>query len=180
MKQSYKNQRHGDIFRDIELQKQYKPIVKPLQELVEVSKHKQPLKPIEPPPKSLEKPLKPTELPQNVKVVLQKQKYWRTKDQRNEMGPIAIKYLNKYCNNKNFKKYERDETYSVTDKFIQQVNVPLEGHLYTGDCHISSNGDNISIDDGKKWYEGTEGLWELLTNHASKIIMLKTKIITVK
>ncbi len=58
LKQSYKNRRHGDIIRDIELQKQYKPILKPVRELVERSKlnrklivPKQLLKPIEPPSK---------------------------------------------------------------------------------------------------------------------------------
>ncbi len=28
---------------------------------------------------------------------------------------------------------------------------------------LSIDGDNMSIDGGKKWYKGTEGLWELLT-----------------
>ncbi len=38
LKQAYKNHQRGDILRDIELKKQYKPIIKPLQELVEVNR----------------------------------------------------------------------------------------------------------------------------------------------
>ncbi len=53
------------------------------------------------------------------------------------MGHISIKYLDICYNNKNVKKYERNETFVIT------------GHLYIGDRHISIHGDNISIDDGK-------------------------------
>ncbi len=60
----------GDILRDIELQKQYKPIVKLLQELAEVNrKIKQPLKPIDPPPKPPLELLDDIELPEE-------SKYW--------------------------------------------------------------------------------------------------------
>ncbi len=82
LKQAYKNHQHGDILSHIELQKPYKPIIKPLQELVEVNrKIKQSLKLIKPPPKPLLELLEPDE-----------SKYWWTKSQRSEMGPIANKY----------------------------------------------------------------------------------------
>ncbi len=161
LKQTYKNQHHGDILRDIELQKQYKPIIKPLQELVVANrkKIKQPLKPIEPSPKPPLELLDDIELPEETK-------YWWSKNQRSEMGPTANKYLDLCYNDKNFKKYERDETFGITDKLIQKEDGSSEGHLYIGNCHISINGDNVSIDGGKKWYKGTEGLWELLTRRA--------------
>ncbi len=72
------------------------------------------------------------------------------------MGPIAIKYLDMCYNDKNFRRYERDETFGITDKFTRKENGSSEGHLYIGNRHIS-------IDGGKKQYKGTEGIWELLT-----------------
>ncbi len=53
-------------------------------------------------------------------------------------------------NDKNFKKNERDETFGITDGLIQMEDGSSEGHLYIGNCHISIDGNNISIDNGKK------------------------------
>ncbi len=84
LKQAYKNLQHGDRLRDVKLQKQYKPIIKPLQELVEVNrKIKRPLKPIEPPPKQPLELLSDIELPEEPK-------YCRNKSQ---WGPIANEYI---------------------------------------------------------------------------------------
>ncbi len=84
LKEAYKNHQCGDIFRDIELQRQYKPILKPLQELVEVNrKIKQPLKPIEPPPKP------PLELLEDIEPP-EESMYWWTKSQRIEISLINI------------------------------------------------------------------------------------------
>ncbi len=46
----------------------------------------------------------------------------------------------------------------VSEKYIQKEDGSSEGHLYIGNCHIWFDGDNISINSGKNWYKGTEGL----------------------
>ncbi len=57
----------------------------------------------------------------------------------------------------------RDETFGIIERLLENEDGSSEGHFYIGNCRIIINGDNVSIDGRKKWYNGTEVLWELLT-----------------
>ncbi len=80
------------------------------------------MKPIEPPQKPPLELFVDIELPEE-------SKYWWTKSQRSEMGPIANKYLDMCYNDKNFKKNENDETFGITDRLIQKEDGSSKGHL---------------------------------------------------
>ncbi len=55
-------------------------------------------------------------------------------------------------------------------RFICQSITPvfdkdsLDVEIYIGNHLALVGDDNISLNNGKTWFEGTEGLWELLTN----------------
>ena len=65
-----------------------------------------------------------------------------------ELGTIAAKYLQEYASGKK----KVDTTFGIYSK---------DGQFYIGDSPISIDYDNVTV--GDKTYEGTPGLWELLT-----------------
>ncbi len=147
LKQEYEKQKYGEIFREIEREEQYKPIVKPLQDLVaKTMSYQEPMKaikePLEPPPKAPEELLKAIEEP-----------LWN-KDEMKEMGDTAVKYLGDFFN----KKIKVDETFGIRGEMIAK-----EGHLLIGNRHLNISNNDISVDGGKTFFKGPKGLWELIT-----------------
>ena len=70
-----------------------------------------------------------------------------TDDDDTEMiGPIASKYLRKFATK------DADKVYGIYDD---------KGKMYIGDTRIGMIDDNIIV--GEKEYQGTRGLWELIT-----------------
>ena len=65
-----------------------------------------------------------------------------------ELGEIAAAYLQQYASNKKF----TDTTFGIHSK---------DGVFYIGDTPITIQGDDITVKD--KTYDGTPGLWELIT-----------------
>src|SRR5688572_14958375 len=65
-----------------------------------------------------------------------------------ELGDIAIKYLKEYTTKKN-----------MTDKIFGIRSE--DGEFFIGDSPISFDGDDMIV--GNKTYNGTPGLWELMT-----------------
>ncbi len=83
LKQEYEKQKYGEIYREIEREKQCKPIVKSLQDLVaKTMSYQESMKaikePLEPPPKPPEEHLKAIEQP-----------LWN-KDEMKEMGDLLL------------------------------------------------------------------------------------------
>ena len=62
------------------------------------------------------------------------------------IGPIAVSYLRKFASK------DADKVYGIYDN---------KGKLYIGDTRIGIIDDNIIV--GEKEYQGTPGLWELIT-----------------
>ncbi len=94
LKQEHEKQKYGEIYREIEREEQYKPLVKPLQDLVvKTTSYQESMKvikePLEPPPKPPEELLKAIE-----------ELFWN-KDQMKEIGDTAVKYLGEFFNKKN-------------------------------------------------------------------------------
>ena len=71
-------------------------------------------------------------------------------------GPLAESFLEKYMNQS--KKSEIDTTFGI--RFDKHYGWMI------GNKHIHMNGDDITTDDGES-YDGTPGLWELITNKDS-------------
>lgn len=65
-----------------------------------------------------------------------------------ELGDIAVKYLKQYASDKRLV----DTTFGIKSK---------DGQFYIGNSPISIQGDDVTV--GNKTYQGTPGLWELLT-----------------
>src|SRR5688572_25085072 len=65
-----------------------------------------------------------------------------------ELGEIATAYLQQYASNKK----STDTTFGIRSK---------DGIFYIGDAPITIQGDNITV--MEKTYDGTPGLWDLLT-----------------
>ena len=64
------------------------------------------------------------------------------------LGPIATNYMRKFASKDN----DTDTVYGIYDN---------KGKFYIGDTRVGIIGDNIIV--GEKEYQGTPGLWELIT-----------------
>ena len=64
------------------------------------------------------------------------------------IGPIATNYMRKFASKDN----DTDTVYGIYDN---------KGKFYIGDTRVGIIGDNIIV--GEKEYQGTPGLWELIT-----------------
>jgi hypothetical protein len=65
-----------------------------------------------------------------------------------ELGEIAREYFKRFIT----KTKDADTTYGIHDRC---------GKFYTGDTEIKIDGDDIIV--GDRVYEGTSGLWELIS-----------------
>ncbi len=145
LKATVEKQASADIFNQNVQEQRLKPITKPLQALVDAVKlspalnaKTESLKTIEP------APLKGIEA----------DPLWSEKE-KEEMGETAEKYLNFWIKNKK----TRDEAYGIRADVSKG-----SGHFYIGNHHLAVSNNNISLDNGKTWFEGTNGLWELITH----------------
>ena len=77
------------------------------------------------------------------------------------IGPIATNYMRKFASKDN----DTDTVYGIYDN---------KGKFYIGDTRVGIIGDNIIV--GEKEYQGTPGLWELITMKLpnDKCVMMKT------
>ncbi len=152
VKHTYEKQKYGELYREIEWEEQLNPIRKPLHTLIDavnlspaLNAKVEPLKPailpnavdIEHPPKIPESPVKKLPLGE---------------DKRKKMGYIVTKYLAKIATDKKFKV---NKTLGVTPVFDKD-SLDIENYIGNHLAFVRDN--NISLNEGKTWFEGTEEL----------------------
>src|SRR6218665_1527388 len=156
IKQNFLSERLGDIGLQRELTKMYKPIVdsqstisKEQKALLSTIKENSAetsnaLKAL---PASISASLKAIQLPQYPSIEAYEEDPV-SDDKTLELEDIATKYLQQYASDKR----TVDTTFGINSK---------SGDFYIGDSPISIHNNDVTVRD--KTYEGTPGLWELLT-----------------
>lgn len=148
IQQNFLSEKLGDIGLQRELTKLYRPIVDSQstvsKELLSTMKeNSSALKAL---PDSISTSLKAIQFPQYPSIEAYDDPVEDVKTL--ELGDIAVKYLKQYAADKRLV----DTTFGIKSK---------DGQFYIGDTPISIEGDDITV--GNKIYQGTPGLWELLT-----------------
>src|SRR6218665_44239 len=156
IKQNFLSERLGDIGLQRELTKMYKPIV---DSQSKISKEQKALlstikensaetsNALKALPASISASLKAIQLPQYPSIEAYEED--PVSDIKTlELGDIATKYLQQYTSDIK----TTDTTFGISSK---------NGVFYIGDSPISIHNNDVTV--GDKTYEGTPGLWELLT-----------------
>ena len=148
IQQNFLSEKLGDIGLQRELTKLYRPIVDSQstvsKELLSTMKeNSSALKAL---PGSISSSLKAIQFPQYPSIEAYDDPVEDVKTL--ELGDIAVKYLKQYAADKRLV----DTTFGIKSK---------AGQFYIGDTSISIQGDDVTV--GTKTYQGTPGLWELLT-----------------
>jgi hypothetical protein len=158
IRQNFLSERLGDIGLQRELTRLYKPIVDSQSTISEEQKallstikenSAETANALKALPASISKSLKAIQFPQQPSIEAYEGD--PIEDIKTlELGPIAAKYLLQYAANKKLV----DTTFGINYK-------EEDGKFYIGDSPITINYDNVTV--GDKTYDGTPGLWELLT-----------------
>ena len=148
IQQNFLSERLGDIGLQRELTKLYRPIVDSQSTISKelLSTMKENSSALKALPGSISSSLKAIQFPQYPSIEAYDDPVEDVKTL--ELGDIAVKYLKQYAADKRLV----DTTFGIKSK---------DGQFYIGDTPISIEGDDITV--GNKIYQGTPGLWELLT-----------------